>query len=117
MNSSQHFKLSRSGNTVVVQFEPCPSFDPLDHQQEIQQQLSASDYADCPNIVVDCQAIQYANSMFLESLLQISSIAKQREGKFSLSGVGSFLKDLIHITRLDQRWPMFDSVDQAIQSF
>ncbi|MEZ6056288.1 MAG: STAS domain-containing protein [Planctomycetaceae bacterium] len=69
-----------------------------------------------PNILVDCADVQNPNSMFLESLVQLSRRAHQRSVGFALCNVKAHLKEVLGISNLDRIWTIHESLEEALAS-
>jgi anti-sigma B factor antagonist len=70
--------------------------------------------ADPPLLVVDLSGIEFFGSSFIETLFRLWSRMNGRGGRFALSGLSPYCREVIEVTKLDQLWPIYGTVDEAI---
>jgi len=102
-------------DTVVIDFREISRFSREELGPQLQEELEREEFAHCKNILVDCQHLKYANSLFVEVLLRMSRLAADRNGQFAVCCLGDFLQQVIVVTRLDNRWPTYNSREQALE--
>lgn len=77
--------------------------------------LKAVDEAEPPLVVLDLSHTKFFGSSFIELVFRAWNRLQEREGgKFVISGLTPYCKEVIEITHLDQLWSLYDSVDEAI---
>ncbi|TWT62524.1 STAS domain-containing protein [Rubinisphaera italica] len=113
MSRQAHYSITRDNQTLIFSMCEWARFETSDYRKTIQEDLQRQDFEGCQNAIVDCTGLKYANSLFLESLLYIAAEMKRRGGKFCVCGVEPFVGELIQITHLDQRWPIYLNCDEA----
>jgi anti-anti-sigma factor len=77
--------------------------------------LKAVDQAEPPLVVLDLSHTKFFGSSFIELIFRAWNRLQARDkGKFVLSGLMPYCKEVIEITHLDQLWTLYDSVDEAV---
>lgn len=66
--------------------------------------------------LVNLQKCKQANSAGLEALVKVAQQVTGGGGRFALVGPPPLLLDILKATRLDRRFAVFDSTEQAIQN-
>ncbi len=69
------------------------------------------------NVVVDLAAVRHMNSSGLGMLIGSLTSVRQAGGDLRLAGASERIKTLLAVTRLDDLFQSFDSLDEAIASF
>ncbi len=115
MNRPVTFRLEVDQEIVIVEFLDISRFSHSELTEAVLRALQAPECADCRHLLVDCQHLNYANSLFLDLLLQLEGQAGRQRGRFALCCLGEFLKDVFHVTRLAGRWPTYDSREAALR--
>lgn len=113
MSQQTHYTISRDQQVLIFNVSELARFETSDYRKKIEDDLQSPEFLDCQNAIVDCTGLNYANSLFLESLLYIAANMKSRGGKFCVCGVEPFVNELIQITHLNQRWPIYANVEEA----
>ena len=113
MSQQSHYTISRDQQTLIFNVCELARFENSDYRKKIENDLHCPEFQDCQNAIVDCAGLNYANSLFLESLLYIAADIKRRGGKFCVCGVEPFVHELIQITHLNQRWPIYANLEEA----
>ena len=70
----------------------------------------------CPNVIVDLTGLGHFGSPFLSLLIRCWKLTTFAGGTFALAGVSRQSKDLLHMTSLDQVWPMYADRREAIET-
>lgn len=71
-----------------------------------------------PRLVVDLQHVKYIGSAFLGFMVTLYKTITAREtGRFALCGLNSFCLAAVSVSRLQTRFEIFDTVDEAVQAF
>lgn len=65
--------------------------------------------------LVNLQKTKTANSAGLEALVHTARAVNAGGGRLALVGPNSLLADILKATRLDQRFAVFDSTEQALR--
>lgn len=68
-------------------------------------------------VIVDCSALGYMSSVGLTTLIRLHKRAAERGGQVKLASVGRALARLLTITRLDQVFPSYPTIDDARAAF
>lgn len=67
-------------------------------------------------VLVNLQKAKQANSVGLEALVKVAQQVTDGGGRFALVGPSPLLLDILKATRLDRRFAVFESTEQAIQN-
>lgn len=110
-------ELARQRGATIVKLGA--QYDALDEptMAELSRQLNAAALqSDPPVVIVDFSQTGYVGSSFIEELVRTWKQLKQREGTFALCSLGTFCADVFRIAKLDQLWPCYDSVSEALDA-
>ncbi len=69
------------------------------------------------NVVVDLGNVTYVNSSGLGILISGLTSMKKNGGDLKLANINSKVEGLLSITKLNQIFEQFDSVDEAVKSY
>ncbi len=108
-------QVSRQQDITVVELGP--SYESLDEcaLEEIGGALlTEATKADPPRMVLDLSGTNYIGSAFIELLVRIWKRLTQRGGTMVLCGLRPFCAEVLRVTRLDQLWKTFSTLDQAV---
>ena len=83
-------------------------------QQEILDQVASTD---CANLAIDFSSVQTFASNFIGMLVGLKRQLTQKGGDLKLSGINDRLMEIVQITKLDQVFGIFSSLDEAVQSY
>lgn len=72
---------------------------------------------DVRKVIVDCSALGYMSSIGLTTLVRLHKRLSERDGQVKLANVPPPLARLLAITRLQQVFPAYGSVDEAREAF
>lgn len=96
----------------ILIFTPDNRIDTYDGSPELDEVLREID-AGARHVIVDCRALGYMSSVGLTSLIRLHKRASENGGEVKLAGVSPALARLLTITRLDQVFRTFATVDEA----
>jgi stage II sporulation protein AA (anti-sigma F factor antagonist) len=68
-------------------------------------------------LIVDCDKLEYVSSYGLGVLLGLSKRMKSRGGEIKLAGLRGLIVQVLHVSRLDGMFQIYQDVDQARLSF
>jgi anti-anti-sigma factor len=69
------------------------------------------------HLVIDFEQAPYFGSLMLSAMLRLSRQLPAGQGKLALCNVSPLARDVLQVTRLDARWPVFASRQEAFASF
>ena len=79
--------------------------------------LKAADEADPPLVVLDLSHTTFFGSSFIELIFRAWNRVQAKEGgKFAISGLTHYCREVISITHLDQLWSIYDNLDEAVKA-
>ncbi|MDA1015039.1 MAG: STAS domain-containing protein [Planctomycetota bacterium] len=97
-----------------------PEYENLDEHllDEVREAiLAGTDLADPPLVVLDLSHTKFFGSAFIEILFRAWKRLNEREGgRFAISGLTPYCREVIEITHLDKLWDVYDTRDLAVSS-
>jgi anti-anti-sigma factor len=79
--------------------------------------LNAVDEADPPLVVLDLSHTTFFGSSFIELIFRAWNRVQAKDGgKFVISGLTHYCREVISITHLDQLWSIYDNADDAVKA-
>ncbi len=69
-----------------------------------------------PVVLFDLSQVTYFGSVFLAIMIRCWKIVLAKSGTMALAGVSAQARELLHLTSLDQSWPMYDTRREAINA-
>lgn len=95
-----------------------PDFETLDETRldTIRAQLlDAAAAANPAKVVIDLQFTSFFGSSFIEVLFRIwNRINSAPNGKFAISGLNAYCREVLEVTHLDRLWKLYPTVDAAV---
>jgi anti-sigma B factor antagonist len=82
--------------------------------QQVQESVLEASNVDPPLLVVDMAQVDFFGSSFIELLYRVWSRLNSRGGQFALCGLSPYCREVIEVTKLDQLWPIYGTVDEAV---
>ena len=77
--------------------------------------LEAVSVIDPPRVVVDLSHTSFFGSSFIEVLFRVwNRIIGKPGGRFALSGLSPYCREVLEVTHLDQLWELHESLDSAV---
>jgi anti-sigma B factor antagonist len=69
-----------------------------------------------PQVLFDLSQVSYFGSVFLAVMIRCWRLVLSKSGTMVLSGVSSHARELLHVTSLDQAWPIYGDRREAIDA-
>ena len=69
-----------------------------------------------PVVLFDLSKVDYFGSVFLAIMIRCWKIVLSKSGTMGLAGVSPQARELLHMTSLDQAWPMYKDRREAIDA-
>ena len=105
----------RDGVTVVLLG---PEFENLDEgllDNVSPVILDVAQHAKPPLVVVDLSHTRFFGSSFIEVMFRAwNRLNSEEGGRFCISGLTAYCREVIEVTHLDRLWTLYDSVDEAV---
>ncbi|NQV27130.1 MAG: STAS domain-containing protein [Rhodopirellula sp.] len=80
------------------------------------QLLEAAAAADPPRVLIDLQYTSFFGSSFIEVLFRIwNRINAIPGGKFGISGLTDYCKEVLEVTHLDKLWELYPTFEEAVR--
>jgi anti-anti-sigma factor len=109
--------LNQNSVTIVRLGEDYANFfenmlDNLSFIQQLAQSVTP------PRLVVDLRHVKFIGSAFLGLMVTVYKTLTAREsGRFALCGLNSFCQAAVSISKLQNRFEIFETVDDAVKAF
>ena len=105
----------RTGVTVVVLG---PEFETVDEavlKDASSVILDVAQSANPPLVVVDLSHTKFFGSAFIETLFRAwNRLNSEEGGRFCISGLTPYCREVIEVTHLDRLWTLSETVDEAV---
>ena len=83
----------------------------LNELSDLMQEMSESSVY---HVIVDLGQLTYFGSLILESLRKLWTVVNSQQGKLVLCNVSDVSREVLHISRFDTIWPIYESCDAAL---
>jgi anti-anti-sigma factor len=118
MSTERILKINRHGDVTVITLGPdCENVDEECLEGLREPLLDAANSAVPPIVVLDLTETQFFGSSFIEVLFRIWNRINSQDGKFGISGLSTYCREVLEVTHLDQLWGIFESFEEAIDDF
>ena len=103
--------------TIIRLGEDCASFfenmlEKLSFAPQLAQSVTP------PRLVIDLQHVRYIGSAFLGFMMILyKTITARESGRFGLCGLNAFCLAAVTVSKLQTRFEIFDTVDDAVKAF
>ena len=78
--------------------------------------LDAAAAGDPPRVLIDLQYTSFFGSSFIEVLFRIwNRVNGIPGGKFGISGLTDYCKNVLEVTHLDKLWNLYPDFDEAVK--
>ncbi len=111
------FTIERRGELMIVTASPAlesvgAGFEDLAARLIIEPLKGEAE----PVVLFDLSQVTYFGSVFLAVMIRCWKIVLARSGTMGLAGVSSHARELLHVTSLDQAWPIYADRREAIDA-
>jgi anti-sigma B factor antagonist len=111
------FQIERAGATMVVSPQrSVTSLSDDDVKDELGGLLEVLESGEVNRIVFDFGKIEYCGSSMLEAMRRLWKSLPKADGKLIVCGVNSVIRDILHVTRFDTLWTIYDTRDDAMKA-
>ena len=69
-----------------------------------------------PVVLFDLSLVKYFGSVFLAVMIRCWKLVLAKSGTMALAGVSSHARELLHVTSLDQAWPIYADRREAVEA-
>ncbi|MGH7127564.1 MAG: STAS domain-containing protein [Planctomycetaceae bacterium] len=105
------------GVTVVALGEEFENLDEPGLDELREAILNVAGTADPPRLVVDLSHTNFFGSAFIEVLFRAWNRINSRDGgRFAISGLTRYCREVIETTHLDQLWDLYPHRDDAVSA-
>jgi anti-anti-sigma factor len=108
--------IDRIGEVHVARLEQrYDAFHEAEAQQFESELCKAAAESLSPRIVLDLSKTEYFSSATIETLFRVWRKMEAKEGaKMVIAAASPFCREIVTTARLDELWPLFPDVDQAV---
>ena len=85
--------------------------------EELYDEFKLCSEKNVSKFVLDLHKLDWSGSLGIGALIGCLTAARSAGGDLRLAGLNQKIVQLLHITKLDGVFKIFDSVDQAVKSF
>lgn len=116
MPNSRAPEITKQNRVTVIALGP--EYDSLDEHglDDLKDvMLDVSQTADPPLVVLDLSHTKFFGSAFIEILFRTWNRLNARDGgRFAISGLTEYCREVIEVTHLNRLWEFFDTCDEAV---
>lgn len=116
-NANRLISVERSGEVTLIRVQGEPILDLGNVKQFSREFEDALNAADPPSIVLDFQGVEYVTSQIVVRLLSARRSICQKGGTLKLCGMHWSIRSMFRIMKLDKLFPIYDILEEALQSF
>jgi anti-anti-sigma factor len=113
----QSFRIERHGEIAVI--IPSPEVESM-HEAVIREAaklvVDSLDNDPPSGVVIDLSAVSYFGSVFISFLLRCHMRAKKNGSEIVLAGASDRIRELLHMTALDNLWAIYGSRAEALEA-
>jgi anti-anti-sigma factor len=112
------FTTQLKGSTLVV--IPTGSMMGLEEHKlatELERIYGKMQQPDVANLVIDFEHVPYFGSVMLGAIVSLSRRLQAGGGNLAICNISTTAIEVLQITRLDTRWPIYASQQEACASF
>jgi len=107
----------RDGVTCILLGKDFESLDEHNLDAIRGMMLDAVSDIEPPYVVVDLSHTNFFGSSFIEILFRVwNRVSGKPDGRFTLSGLTPYCREVLEVTHLDQLWELHESLDSAVAS-
>lgn len=114
--SKRVFQTETHGGVLVV--VPADEQSGLRHlgrlQEETEQIAQSIEQGDVRSVLVDAANMPFLPSRIISSFIQLWEAALEHGGSFAICNLSDEAMQSLIVTRLDTRWPIYDTRDAAL---
>jgi anti-sigma B factor antagonist len=111
------FQIEREGATLMIAPQrSVTSLSDDDVKAEMASILETLESGDAKNIVFDFSRLDYCGSSMLEAMRRLWKNLPHGQGKLVICNANPVLRDILHVTRFDTLWPIYNTRQEALEA-
>ena len=114
---ASQLRISRVGEITQIEFIESKILDESNIQQISNEMCSVVDEEATPKVVIRFGNVEHLSSAALGALITVNNRVKGKDGTLCLSEIDTQIREVFAITKLDKIFPIFETSDEAINSF
>lgn len=118
-NAVNVFQTEAHGNVlVIIPVDQQSGLRNLSRLQEQTDQIAGSiEQGDVVSVLVDAENLPFLPSRLISAFIQLWEASLEHGGRFAICNLSDEAMQSLIVTRLDTRWPTFDSREAALAEF
>ena len=115
--ASDAFRVEASGGTLII--SPMGDINTLSGEMLEEAAVMMAELIEVhesPMLVIDLSGVVSCSSLFMSFLLRCHKAVKNRGGEMVLCAVSKMLLELLHLTRLDTVWAVYQTRAEALNA-
>ena len=114
---ASQLRISRVGEITQIEFIESKILDESNIQQISDEMCSVVDEEATPKVIIRFGNVEHLSSAALGALITVNNRVKGKDGTLCLSEIDTQIREVFSITKLDKIFPIFETSDDAINSF
>ena len=114
---ASQLRISRVGEITQIEFIESKILDESNIQQISDEMCSVVDEEATPKVIIKFGNVEHLSSAALGALITVNNRVKGKDGTLCLSEIDTQIREVFTITKLDKIFPIFETTDEAINSF
>ena len=114
---ASQLRISRVGEITQIEFTESKILDESNIQQISDEMCSVVDEEATPKVIIRFGNVEHLSSAALGALITVNNRVKGKDGTLCLSEIDTQIREVFAITKLDKIFPIFETSDDAINSF
>ena len=104
MSSSRKPRSIRDGEITILEFGEELEILSEDVMPAVAKAVQEAGEAEVPQVLLDLSGVKFFGSSFIEVLYRLWKQMESRQGRFVLSGLHPFCREVLQVTNLDKLW-------------
>ena len=114
---ASQLRISRVGEITQIEFIESKILDESNIQQISDEMCSVVDEEATPKVIIRFGNVEHLSSAALGALITVNNRVKGKDGTLCLTEIDTQIREVFSITKLDKIFPIFETSDEAINSF
>tara|TARA_B100001059_G_scaffold130279_1_gene130282 strand:+ start:698 stop:1069 length:372 start_codon:yes stop_codon:yes gene_type:complete len=114
---ASQLRISRVGEITQIEFIESKILDESNIEQISGEMCSVVDEEATPKVIIKFGNVEHLSSAALGALITVNNRVKGKDGTLCLSEIDTQIREVFTITKLDKIFPIFETTDEAINSF
>jgi len=116
-NSTSRLNISQNNNVTTISFLDRNILDELSIQQIGDELSTLIESTPSPKLLVNFANVEHLSSAALGMLINLNTKIRGKGGQLRLANIAPPIQELFELTKLDKLFRIFDSIEDATDSF